>query len=516
MGLARRKAAAPRRSAAYFRGASAGRLHADWAMRQLSADAAIRDEIAVLRDRARELVINSAAAARIPAVFEENIVGKDGVTLQAKIESTRGNANAVVNARIEEAWYRWAERETASTDGRRSWLDTEAMAVRLDVVDGEFILRHVRGADNPFGYSTEVIDPDQLDHTLNVEAKPGQNEIRMGVEQDRWGRPVAYHLLKAHPSDVRGMRRDHDRVPADEIIHYYVSWRPRQSRGVSRLAPVIVDLKMVAGYREAVLVSSRAAASAPVMYETDPEHYEVDPEQPAEIPQDIPPGVYGIELPPGVKPHFSDPDLPNAGFDAFEKAILRSVATGVGISYSAISGDLTATTYGSGRMGMLAERAFFQKEQQRLIECIHRRVYREWLRMAMLTGALKLDSFDSARYHAVEWHPRPFPWIDPAADAEAEDKQLALGVTTHTRIANEQGRDFRQLVDERADEIEYARSKGVPLFVAGQDITGTVKPPAPQPGAPGKGGDDEEEQDEKEGKDEGEDDKSARLLRAVR
>ncbi len=53
------------------------------------------------------------------------------------------------------------------------------------------------------------------------EVTPGGNVIRQGIEFDRIGRRVAYHLLRRHPGDVTdpGLAGEVMRIPASEIVH---------------------------------------------------------------------------------------------------------------------------------------------------------------------------------------------------------------------------------------------------------------------------------------------------------
>ena len=155
-----------------------------------------------------------------------------------------------------------------------------------------------------------------------------------------------------------------------------------------------------------------------------------------------------------------------------------------------LSSDLSDTTYGSGRIGLLAEREVYRKLQQRLIEKVHQRVYRRWLRSAILKGAVRLDSYDHTRYYAVQWHARSHPWIDPAAEIEAAKEEQKLGINNITRLAASQGRDLGELLDERKREREMFRARGIPhpddLLEA--EIESMQQPPAPNGAASVSGG----------------------------
>jgi capsid protein len=112
---------------------------------------------------------------------------------------------------------------------------------------------------------------------------------------------------------------------------------------------------------------------------------------------------------------------------------------------------------------MLAERAVYQYLQQRFITKVEQPIYRRWLKNALLSGALRLDSFDATRYQEVTWHPRSFPWIDPEKDLTSKGKEVAFGVNTLTAIAAEQGRDIEEIFQTRQEEIKLAEKYKVPL-----------------------------------------------------
>jgi lambda family phage portal protein len=460
-----------RRSEAAYRGANMGALNRDWIMGPISADQALRFDMMTLRQRARELVINDPVAARIPRLFSENVVGEHGFTFQAKIGNSRKGMHEGLNLSTETAFYDWAD-NFCTVDGRQSFAEVQSMAAENEVTDGEFIVRLVRGFDNPYGFALELIDPDQLDHTLNIPDTGRGTSIRMGVEVDKWRRPVAYHLLKHHPSE-RGAR-SYNVVPADDVIHLYHSSRVQQTRGVTHLAPVILNIKMLSGGREAVLVAMRAAACNSVTYETA-EGYEPPPgttdSTTAVIPTDLEPGA-GYELPPGITAHFNNPPFADAAFDPFERGILRSTSQALGVSYSSMSGDLTQASYGSQRAGLLPEQAAWRKLQRRMIRKFLTPVYRAFIQEALLSGALPIDGQGEQKYWNVVWHPRAFEWIDPLKDAEAEDTKIGMGLQSLTRLANANGDDINEIIAERKTEIEAARAAGVPLFVGGIDVTG--------------------------------------------
>ena len=69
--------------------------------------------------------------------------------------------------------------------------------------------------------------------------------------------------------------------------------------------------------------------------------------------------------------------------------MIRLIASGLGVSYQTLSGDLSETSYASGRQGLLEERETYKSAQSLFSEMFLDRVYAEWLSMGITTGALE-------------------------------------------------------------------------------------------------------------------------------
>ena len=100
---------------------------------------------------------------------------------------------------------------------------------------------------------------------VDLELSSG-NLLRAGIEFDRLGRRVAYHLYRSHPEDgalapmsgTGGM--DTVRVPAAEVIHLFRPLRPGQIRGEPWLARALAKLNELDQYDDAELVRKKTAA----------------------------------------------------------------------------------------------------------------------------------------------------------------------------------------------------------------------------------------------------------------
>jgi lambda family phage portal protein len=463
------------RRASHFSGAAYNRLLADWASGIFSPNTELLREIRTLRARARSLAQNDGYCSGFCLELANNVVGPNGILLQAQVRDTEGNLDKDTNQALEDAWESWGDPEFASADQHDSFVDLEQLIIKTIAIDGECFVRQRRGFRNQFGYALQIVDADLLDETFNrPAASETDNEIVMGVELTPDGVPVQYWFWNRHPSEPGPKRRVP--VPASDILHLFVRYRANQRRGVTWFAPVIITSRMLDGYMEAELVAARVgAASMGAIVNKDPNAVTAftapeDPGsasgEPVQRSFDAEPGTFK-ELLPGQELQMFDPKHPTTAFPDFTKAILRKVGRGLGVGYTTLTGDLEATNYSSGRIGLMSERDHWRSLQRWFSKQFHRPVYREWLKSALLNRQVAVDGYLAAAYRTVAWKPRGWQWVDPVNDLVAKGLAIALGLDSRMRVCAEQGLDFEDVIDEIAEELAYAADAGV-------DVGGTT------------------------------------------
>lgn len=449
------------RKARFFAGAANSRFTEDWWAKALSADGQMRGSLKALRQRARQLHRDTPFAQRLAQLYRTHVIGPVGITLQSRLMAG-ARLDTPANDAIEMAWWTWGRDASVAGD---TWCDVQDQYAIGMAIDGEFLARRVLTPDGP---RLQILDPDQLDEAHNVDLPDGAR-ISMGVEQDRYGRPIAYHISDGHPERARVQRV---RVPASEVVHIFRRLRPGQSRGVPPLAPVMLALKMLDGYQEAELIAARMGAAKSVYFTQDPESG--GSEAADDVHSSFEPGQQTI-LPPGMNVVSVDPNHPNAGFDVFMKAVLRSVANGCGVAYTSLSGDLTAVNYSSIRAGLLDERDEWKALHRFTIEHLCAPVFAWWCQQAGLRGQL-VTSLALRAPMAAQWQPRGWAWVDPLNDIQTLEREIALGINSRSAAAAERGRDFADLVPQIKAETDLAASANV--FVGGLDYAPAENFPA--------------------------------------
>lgn len=452
---------APRRR--MYQGAMVGRLTSDWVTAGTSADAEIKGSLPRLRNRSRQLVRDNDYARQAIRAVKNNVIGT-GIKMQAQVRMVRGagRLDQTVNDAIETAWTIWSKKQFCHTGGRLSWHDMERLVIGSMAESGEVFIRKVR---QPFGgskvpFALEVIESDLLDDSYTGSSTIDGNEWRMGVECDRWGRPVQYAFLRKHPGDApfQGQPGErHKLIPASEIIHLYLMDRPGQTRGVPWLATAIQRLHHLQGYEEAEVVRARASSALMGFIESPEGELFGDEVMDGDRVSNFEPGVFKY-LAPGEKVTVPTLDAPDGQFEPFLRAMLRAMAAGIGCSYESVSRDFSQTNYSSSRLSLLEDRDHWRALQQYLIENFHQPVFEAWLEMAVLGGAIGLPFYetDPERYRAIRWMPRGWAWVDPAKEVQAYKDAVRCGFKTLGEVVAEQGGDLEELMVARAAELELA------------------------------------------------------------
>ena len=455
------------KSRSIFKGAELSRLWWDWVASPISADSEMFNDFLRLRARAREMRRNHPLIRKYLKLLATNVIGPNGFKLRARVKNNDGELNSAINKKIESAWFKWSK--NCFVDGQHTLTSGSQSLIQSLATDGEFCVRKIRNfKGNLFRFALQVIDPDLLDHTFFRAPNRGENEIRLGVEIDAYGRPVAYWFWDRHPTDLINISaRKRIRVPADEIIHFFRPERSMQSRGTTWFNSVMMPAKMLDGYVEAEVVAARIGSSKMGFFQmkdaADSEPPLSDGTNPrAKIEMEASPGTFE-ELPPGYEFKEWNPEHPSTAFPNFLKAIQRWIAAGLGVGYNGLASDLEGVNYSSIRADMLIERDEWRSLQALWIPKFLENIYAEWIDFAQLSNQLVLDSRPAEAFLDVHFVPRGWEWVDPLKDVNASVAEIDNGLNSRQRVCAESGNDFEQIAEELAEEQEIIEELGLEL-----------------------------------------------------
>jgi len=432
-------------------------LFGSWGASNSSADALLWGSLPLLRARSRDLMRNNPYAKRFRRMAISNVIGPQGITLQNRATDPNGKQDDKANNAIETAWWKWGMR--CDVTGRFSFRQVCGMALGSVVADGEVLIRKVRGRGE-FGLELQLVEIDHLPEHLNDASR----NIRMGIERDNFGKATAYYLYEKHPTDLSSsLSQKLVRVPAEEIIHLYLPDRISQTRGIPWMHAAMTGLKMLGGYEEAELVAARLGAAKGGFYNRPAGEEMITgaegstPENPI---QEVTPGMFEV-LPEGWSFSPFDPTHPTTAFKDFVKAILRGISSGFDVSYAYLANDLEGVNYSSIRAGVLDERDMWMGLQSWFIESVLEDIYKEWLWMALLSGKVKLPFAKFDKFHAPQWMPRRWAWVDPLKDMHANLLAIKAGLKSPSMVAAEMGNDIEEVYEAIKRDEELRKRLGI-------------------------------------------------------
>ncbi len=435
----------------------------------------IRSGLDILRARSREATQNDDYMRRFLQLVQINVVGHQGIVLQARSKDPDGKPDTLANNTIEEAWRDWGRIGSCDMTGRYSWRSFERQVIRSVAQDGEAFVYLHNTQNNVYGFGVKLFDPELIDTQLNKERDVSGSRIVMGIELNEHDRPTAYYI-KETTGEVINHTRKYNRVEATNIIHFYLPEWIDGVRGLPWCSQSLFRMGMLAGYEEAELVAARVAAAKMGFFTANEggEYIGDDVDADGNLIMDAEAGAFE-KLPQGVGFETFDPQHPTTAFKDFVKANLRGVAAGLGLSYNSLANDLEDVNYSSLRQGAIDERSTWMMLQDWMIESFNDRIYRRWLKSSLDRGVLQvagrpLKKERFLKYANVSWQGRRWQWIDPSKEITAHEKAIELGIKSRSDVIREQGRDPEDVWQEIAKENERMLELGVTQPVQAESI----------------------------------------------
>ncbi|WP_417607242.1 phage portal protein [Primorskyibacter flagellatus] len=329
------------------------------------------------------------------------------------------------------------------------FLPVLTLAIRALVRDGEAFLRiHVTAGRE---IRLKALPAEQVDPTIHRDLGDG-GRIVAGIEFDAEDEVVAYHILPEAPGTPFVTYGEAVRVPAHDVLHLFDPLFPGQVRGLSWMAPVLLKLRDRDEASDALLMQLKTA-SLITGYVRDPDGTFAGFEGQASsraLNVALEPGAMRI-LPPGADVTFSNPGQGLSQAVDFLRAQDREIAAGTGLTFEALTGDLTQTNYSSARVGLLEFRRRAEMLQKTLIEGqLLRPLWLRWITRRSLadeidTGGDALSDFLSVRFVAPGWQ-----WVDPRNEVEADVAAIEAGLKSREEVVAGRGRDIDELNEEIA------------------------------------------------------------------
>ena len=465
----------------YDAGAGHGRRQSAWLTSSGGVNSSVIAHAATLRNRARDQIRKNPWARQIISRFVSNAIGT-GI----KPKST--HPDEPVRELLHESWRDWIDE--ADPEGVGNFYELQVLAVRGIFESGEvFIRRRLRpmGDGLTVPLQLQILEADHVPLTENRSA-PGGNTVLAGIEYDREGRRVAYHIYREHPGEFMVQRTrswELERVPASEILHIFSRERPGQVRGTPRLASVLVRLYQIDAYEDAELLRKKIAAmfsgfvSPGVRDDGTPLVDDRTPDKDGAGEITLEPGGMQV-LKPGASITFSEPSEVGTSYDPFMKWNLRGAAAGAGVTYEQVTGDLSDVNFSSIRAGLLEFRRGIEQFQTNTpIYQMNRPTWNIWLEQAALAGVIDVADYAARKrtYMRCSWIPQGWEWVDPEKEQRAHLRAVRAGFKSRADVVSERGDNIEEVDRQLAADQKRARALGLTLDSdpSAVSVTGTTQ-----------------------------------------
>jgi lambda family phage portal protein len=293
----------------------------------------------------------------------------------------------------------------------------------------------------------QILESDHL-YDYSTSATNG-NTINRGIEYDKLGRRIAYHIYKHHPgsSAIHADWGATVRVPADEIIHLMRRDRPGQERGVTWLAPVMITLRELDLYEDAYLKRQSIANAFAGFVTTD--EVATARDEITDLAGGIEPGSLYV-MRPGESLEFPTPPRGD-DYGPYTLSNLRRVAAGLNITYESLTGDLSEVNFSSARMGW--------QEFGRSVEAWRWNLFIPQFCDTVARWFAAYSGIDAT----AQWTPPARMMVDPAREVPAIKEAIRSGLITQSEAVRQQGYDPEQLWQESAADNARLDALGLVL-----------------------------------------------------
>lgn len=450
-----------------------------------------------LRQRSRMMYMGAPIAAAALKRQRTNIVGS-GLRLKATIDR---DVLGMTQEQAEE-WQRrtqaefdlWARRKQAcDATGVNNFYAMQQLVALSWPMSGD-VFAVVKRLDPtplmPYSLRLHLIEADRV---RTPEAIGSQKNILMsgtttarlengniiydGVEVDKNGAVVAYHIANTYPYQWDGGITEFVRVEAygketglPNILHIMDAERPEQYRGVPYLAQVIEPLLQMRRYSEAEITAAIVQSFFTAFIKSEAETSDIpynevggDRIEASRHPNEYEMGPGTINMmEPGEDIAFASPTHPNTGFDVFMRSMCEQVGACLEIPADLLLMSFNAS-YSASRAALLEAWKGFRMRRDWLTDDFCRPVYEIWLTEAVARGRIVapgflVDPIIRQAYLGSEWIGPSQGQLDPTKEVAAAVAAIENGLSTREAEAVKlNGSQFTANVDRLKVENELLR-----------------------------------------------------------
>lgn len=380
----------------------------------------------------------------------EAFVVAGGIKPQVLVESSDGKINRDLSQKIEEAFMKWANNpEKCSTDGRLNFWQMQALSERQECEFGEYLF--VENIDKKGNYTLAPAEPTTLSDPglFQVTKTKGGNVLWRGIEYNqRSGKIKAYHFTE--PTDANDFNYKTMRIDSKRVIHSFKTLRPGQLRGMSPFASAILSAYALRDYETAEM-DAQKMSSKWMAFVTAPPSGNFSNNFAGKIEENELYGNYveAIDnatiqyLKSGESVTMNTMQRSSGAFSDFNEIVIRRLSAAIQLPYELLSQDYSGLNFTTLRAVRNDFKQALRPTWERKISHLCQRVFRQWLKMEVLSGRLSLPGYfeNPEQYEKVSWITPALENIDPLKEFQADLLKVRSGAKSMQEVIKEMGGD---------------------------------------------------------------------------
>jgi lambda family phage portal protein len=424
----------------------------------------------------REMERNDAIMQRFLDLLELYGVGPSGLTLRAATQDGDWNLAA------DEIWRTWSRYPDLTS--RQSFGQLQRMIIRAVAVDGEIFAILTRSRNGR--PRIQLIETHRVKNPTNVVKMP--ERLDDGIELDEYGRPVAYWVQQEDLRNGMGIG-EFRRFDADDVVHFYDPSRTSQRRGLPLFYAVLndlIDLQELQGL-EMKAAKDNARVSRVKTRTPDapgdgigaslrrPDTATTNADKEVDVEQAI--GGEQFNLRPGEDLKVLQSSRPSVAVQQFWDYVAARVAAGGGLPIELILMRSLQGTMARGAFEMA--NTFFRSWSHALAEPLG--LIREYVLQTEMDRGFLADGPNGWR--EFRFTPPRSIMVDVGRASAALISEWRAGFTTLEDVCGQAGKDWREVLAQRAREIAAARQIAAEAGISAAELLQITPLTSPAPAA---------------------------------
>lgn len=453
--------------------------------------------------RGRDSVQNDGYATGVINTHKDSIVGSQ-YRLNAKPDFKLIGADDAWSEEFQEVV---ESRFNLLSDSAECWFDASGTKTLTDIIrlaiGGFVVTGEVLGtaewltySGRPFKTAYQMVSPSRLSNPFG---EMDSEKLSGGVEMDRFGNPIAYHMRAVHPGDSFSAKLfEWRRIPAKkpwgrrQVFHIREQLEAGQTRGIADMVSVLKQMRMTKKFQDITLQNAVVNASYAAAIESELPREAVFNSLGAgaqginellggymqalssylSTADNI--AVDGVKIPhlfPGTKLSLKPMGTPGGVGTSYEESLLRHVAAALGLSYEQFSRDYSKTNYSSARASMAETWKFMQSRKKLVADRLATGIYTLWLEEEINAGNIPMPRgkgrdlfYDPVMREALvncTWIGASRGQIDEMKETQSAILRINSGLSTYEIESARLGEDFRNTFRQRAREQKMMEEYGL-------------------------------------------------------